>query len=317
METPAQRMEKVLKDLFGKFLKTPFVIPVGIALSTAVYMLVVIYIYGFCLSGLITPLAMVGIFWFFGIKDVKKLLIIGVVACLVISAAMAIYLPYTWLNLEDPVVETEDGKIAEGTVTPMHGTSSTVYNFTVTVHANLSDISDVSLLIAGVGYYTDPEMNVTMTMAPYSDPNATAFTYYYETAVPNPISFFVFGVYIGGSWTSAGSYGPVTDEVGTIISSVIPAALISVFAGVYPVYALLLLMIWWTRRARRMRTEAFDRAMAEREKEREGLTKDEAKVPSLSKAMGLEKDEGFVCSECGADVPADAKVCPKCGEKFD
>jgi ribosomal protein L40E len=33
--------------------------------------------------------------------------------------------------------------------------------------------------------------------------------------------------------------------------------------------------------------------------------------------MGLEKEEGFVCSECGADVPADAKKCPKCGEKFD
>jgi ribosomal protein L40E len=33
--------------------------------------------------------------------------------------------------------------------------------------------------------------------------------------------------------------------------------------------------------------------------------------------MGLEKEEGFVCSECGADVPAEAKACPKCGEKFD
>jgi rubrerythrin len=66
-----------------------------------------------------------------------------------------------------------------------------------------------------------------------------------------------------------------------------------------------------------MRTEAYEKAVAEREKEREGVGKDETKVPSLSKAMGLETDEGFVCSECGADVPAEAKVCPKCGEKFD
>lgn len=317
METPAKRIEKILKDLYSKFLKTPLVIPVGIAISAAVYMLVVIYMSGFCLSGLITPLVMLGIFWMFGIKDVKKLLIIGAVACLVFSAAMAVYLPYVWMNLEDPVVETEDGKITDGTVTPMHGTASTVYNFTVTVHANLSEISDVSLMVVGVGYFTDPELNVTMTMVPNSDPNATAFEFYHETAVPNSMNIFVLGAYVKGNWTEAGNLGPVTDEAGAIIASVIPAALMSVFAGVYPIFALLLLMVWWTKRARKMRVEAFARAMAEREKEREGLTKDEAKVPSLSKAMGLEKEEGFVCSECGADVPADAKVCPKCGEKFD
>jgi ribosomal protein L40E len=29
------------------------------------------------------------------------------------------------------------------------------------------------------------------------------------------------------------------------------------------------------------------------------------------------RDEKFVCSECGAEVPADADKCPGCGEKFD
>lgn len=318
METPAQRIQKTLKELFAKFLKTPYPIPVGIAIATGAYLLVVLYASEFCLSGLVTPLVMLGVFWKFGIKDVKKLLIVGAVACVVFSVTMALYLPYAWMNLEDPLVEREDGKITDGTVTPMHGTATTVYNFTVTIHAaNFSDIQDVSLNIAGVGYFTQPEMNVTMTLIPNSDPDATAFRYYYATEVSNSMNVFIFGTYIKGNWTDAGSLGPVTDEAGAIVASILPSAFISVFAGVYPIYSLLLLMVWWTRRARKMRTEAYERAVAEREKEREGVSKDEAKVPSLSKAMGLEKDEGFVCSECGADVPADAKTCPRCGEKFD
>jgi len=318
MPTPAQKIEKLLKEWFEKFLKTPLVIPVGIALSLAVYMLVVIYAAGFCLSGLIAPLVMLGIFWKFRIKDVKRLLIIGVVACLVFSLAMAIYLPLSWSDLSDPLVETDDGKITNGTVTPMHGSASTVYNFTVTMHAaNLSLVKDVSLYVGGVGYFTDPEMNLSMVLVPGTDPNGTAFQYYCETTVTNSMNIFIFGARINGTWTEAGDLGPVSDDLAGTIAGIMPAAFVSVFAGVLPVFALLLLMVWWTRRARRMRTQAYERAIAQREKEHEGVSKDEAKVPSLSKAMGIDKDEGFVCSECGADVPADAKVCPKCGEKFD
>ena len=31
----------------------------------------------------------------------------------------------------------------------------------------------------------------------------------------------------------------------------------------------------------------------------------------------LHKKDFFECSECGTEVPIDAKVCPKCGAKFD
>ena len=33
--------------------------------------------------------------------------------------------------------------------------------------------------------------------------------------------------------------------------------------------------------------------------------------------MKPKKTDFFQCSECGAEVPSDAKVCPKCGAKFD
>jgi ribosomal protein L40E len=64
--------------------------------------------------------------------------------------------------------------------------------------------------------------------------------------------------------------------------------------------------------------EAYEKALEERSKEKDGIPETRAKVPSLAEAMGKgTSGEGFVCSECGADVPAEAKRCPKCGERFD
>ncbi len=318
MVTPAQRIQKILGELYAEFLKSPFVIPAGVAFVAGVYLLVLTYISGFCLSGLITPLAIIGIFWKFGFKDVKKLLLLGAVACVACSIVMTVYLPYSWSDLDDPLVESDDGTFTDGTVTPMYADISTAYNFTVTIHwTNLSDAGDVRLIVSGVGYFPEPEMNLSMIPIHNADPNSTVINYYLETEVANPMNVFYFGAPIDGSWTYVGTLGPVPGSLGGLIVWLTPTAFVSTFASVYPILALLLLMVWWTRRARKMRTEAYEKAVAEREKEREGVGKDEAKVPSLSKAMGLEADEGFVCSECGADVPAEAKVCPKCGEKFD
>jgi ribosomal protein L40E len=317
METPAQKIEKILKAQFEKFLKTPFVIPAGIALSAGIYLVVIAYLSGFCLGGLITPLAMVGMFWFFGVKSVKKLVIIGAVAAMVFAAVMTVYLPYTWQGMDAPVIENDSGSISDGTVSPIRGDATTVYNFTVTMNvADESLLQDVRVIVIGVGYFTDPEVNVSMDLMPGNYTNATSFGYYYETSVPNPMNLFAFGAWINGSWVIAGDLGPVSNDTGAIMTAVFPAALMQSYVSVFPIYLLLLLMIWWTRRARKMRVNAYEKAVSEREKEQEGVPKDEKKVSSLAKAMGLEK-ESFVCSECGSDVPGDATVCPKCGEKFD
>ena len=39
----------------------------------------------------------------------------------------------------------------------------------------------------------------------------------------------------------------------------------------------------------------------------------------VEKQMEAERaeDDSFECSECGAEIPEDAKVCPKCGAVFD
>ncbi len=337
METPAQRMMKYLNELLAKFSKTPFVIPAGIAIATGVYALVLMYAGGFCLSGLIAPVVLLGVMWQLGVKGVKKLLIVGAVACLVFSGVWAWY--YTdFYQHTDPVMGTSTETVisngvtvpmmADGMVTPLFGTSSTVFNFTVTF--NLPDnstvwpIEEVSVATANINFPSAESHNYSMLMAPSTD-NKTAH-YYHSRTVSKPVNQFIFWAKINGTWIVATEHrggaeyamnGPIYKDSYAVVVPLIPVGIVQTFVSFYPVYALLLLMIWWTRRARKMRVEAYEKAVAEKENETKDIPKEDTKVPSLAKAMGLEKGEDFVCSECGADVPAEAKVCPKCGEKFD
>src|SRR5512137_2881594 len=91
METPAQRFQKYLKEQFDKFVKTPFAVPAVIAMTAGVYALVLMYAGSFCLGGLVTPLFMLGMLWQFGVKGVKKLLIVGAVTCLALSGIWNYY----------------------------------------------------------------------------------------------------------------------------------------------------------------------------------------------------------------------------------
>lgn len=336
METPAQRLQKYLKGLFDKFVKTPYAIPAGIAIAAGVYTLVLSFAGTFCLGGLITPLVLLGIMWQFGVKSVKKLLIIGAVSCLVLAGVQTWYYNDYFRPVDQRFATSTETIVsngqtvplmASGTVDPLFGTSSTVFNFTITI--NLPDngtltIEDVSLATASISFPSSASNNYTMIQAPSTD-NRTAH-YYYSTTVGKPVNQFIFAAKVSGNWVLATDHrdnaeyalnGPSYKDIGAVVVSLIPVGIMQVVFSFFPIYALLLIMVWWTKRARRMRVEAYERAISEKEKETKDVGKEKAKVPSLAKAMGLEKEEGFVCSECGADVPAEAKVCPKCGEKFD
>ncbi len=337
METPAQRMMKYLKELLAKFSKTPYVIPTGMAIAAGVYALVLMYAGDFCLSGLIAPVVLLGVMWQFGVKGVKKLLIIGAASCLVFGGVWAWY--YTdFYQHADPATATSNETVvsnnitvpmmADGMVTPLFGTSSTVFNFTITF--NLPDnstswpINQVSVAIASFNFPSAISHNYSMIKAVSTD-NKTEH-YYYSSTISKPVNQFIFWANISGDWVVATEHrggneyaltGPVYTDTYAILVPLVPVGILQVLLSFYPIYALLLLMIWWTRRARKMRVEAYEKAVAEKERETKDVPREDTKVPSLAKAMGLDKGEDFVCSECGSDVPAEAKVCPKCGEKFD
>ncbi len=327
METPAKRVEAYLKGLFVKFLKTPLPIPTAIALSAGVYALVLLFAGSFCLGGIITPLFMLGVFWKFGVKDVKRLLIAGAAACLAFAAVWTVYFTDFYQHVEQDKAMSADGVLVNGTVTPQFGTADTtyIYSLEVRLSSNNTTVEQVSVDTASVGFPFAGSVNYSMTLVSEDLVNNTHY-YEYSTGVSKPINQYIFWAKVNSTWlvatehTDDGEFvliGPVYTDTWSVAGSLIPISFIQTFVAVYPIYGLLLLMVWWTRRARKMRVEAYERAIAEREKEVKDIPKEEAKVPSAAKAAGVERVEGFVCSECGADVPADATVCPKCGEKFD
>jgi len=341
METPAQRVQKYLKAQFAKFAKTPYVIPFSIAVAAGIFFLVVKYAPTFCLGGLIAPLVLLGLLWQFGIKTILKLLVIGAIACVAFSGVSV--LVYTdSLQHISPVIGTSENKatLTEGTVTPLYDSGNTVFHFTVTVRLNNSSVpvSDVGVVVANVGFPSSLSQNKSMVEVSRENhtvgsgtKNYTFIHYAYDTTLSEPVNEYYFVAKIEGTWYLGADFtatqaspllGPVSTDSFAVAGAFAPIVLINVFIGTFPVYAIILLMIWWTRRARKSREEQLKKWEAERTKEEAKMPDEkgsEAKVPSLRKAMGHDEDEGgsFVCSECGADVPANATRCPNCGEKFE
>jgi hypothetical protein len=335
-QTPAQRMEEALRAWLTQFSKTPYVYPVSIAIAAGVYYLTLVYAANVCLINLLTPLVLLGVLWTLKVKSIKKLAIIGLVAFVILSGVWL--LAYTQFYAESPtgLATSEDGRtLTNGTVTPSRGSGSQVYNFTLTVHLRTNQsgapvyFKNVTVAIQSVSFPGVTYENNTMTLLENDTADLTQ-RYFYDTQISTAINAYAFwaeypngSVEIGGKW-SGGLVtlvqGPFPTSTGAIVAALVPFCFVQTLLNVLVAYYLIIGMIWWTRRARRMREQQIERWQKEEaEKEAAQPKSTRAKVPSLAQAMGTDKTEGetFVCSECGADVPADATVCPKCGERFD
>lgn len=338
-ETAAQRMQRLLKELLEKFKKTPYVIPVAVGISALLFFLVTAYAGTNCLAPLLPPLGLLGVLWYFGIRTPKKMLIVGVIASLVFAGVWIYVVAGLYENVEHIEGRSLDGKtLTNATVSPLKGNAQTTYHFNVTVrNASTSPVAldSVKVVLVPVSYPGKPIANHTMAAVPgtsYSrNISGTTFwysNYTYATTVSNPINSYYFIAEVNHTWVLGADYasgaairlvGPIFSDTAAVAGALVLFSLVQVFASTFPIFAILVLMIWWTRRARRMREDQMKKWQEEREKEEaKEPPKGKAKTPtpSLQKAMGLQ-DETFVCSECGADVPADATVCPKCGEKFE
>lgn len=314
---------KMGKDLFGRFKKKPALsVPAGAALVGGVFYLLLAYMLESCLVTIIPPFLMLVVFWMFDIKRVKMLAVAGLAACAVMMVVEAAFFVDVYTDFEPSTAYSDDeGMILrDGSVTPVRGDASTLFNYTVDVHTNdTAEIYSIHVLIIGLSDYRNESMSVA-----YTEDNVTR--YYYETTVDESINQFVFWGEVNGTWYLASGYddgktigvmGPVYSDTWEVAKPLLWYSAIQAFVQFFAIYMLLVAMIWWTRRARRMREKALEKWETKRKEAAAEAPKDEAKVPSLAKAMGLEEDDTFVCSECGADVPADATSCPKCGEKFD
>lgn len=334
MPTPAQKLNAQFKKLVEQFMKSPILVRVGFALAilAGLYTLLMLASPFSCLINLVAPLVFLGVLWKVKIQSIKQLLIVGLLGSLVVAGVYTDFATRYYLDIPAQAAESDDGVLHDGIVTPLYGTSDTIYNFTVSVDLpnTTSVVTNMTVVVGDLRFYGGMGHNYTMLLN-VPESNETIAKYYYETTVPHPLNLFVFWASIDGEWYIAGNpeaspetplptfgiEGPAFKDYGALAGIMVPFGLYSGFVNIYPVYGILVLMIWWLKKARSMRIRSYEKAVSQREKEQAGIPKEDAKVPSLAKAMGVEGDDSFVCSECGADVPAEAKVCPKCGEKFD
>lgn len=334
MPAPAAAVEVWLKAKWNMIVKTPFIYPIGIGLSAVVYYLVLLYVSQVCFSSMLAPLVLLGFFWKVGVKGSKKLIAIGLVASLVFFGILLVNSTDQYRHLGIKEASSEHDDLTNGTVTPRYMENSGPFNYTVVVHFanNNSTIQEVWVNILS-GVYPSTTRNESLSLVYRDNDNLTA-KYYYETTLPSSVNLFAFAAKVDGDWYLAADYnelnqpqwvpGPIQTDSFAVAKELMLYTFMSVFLGVFVVYFIIVGMIWWTRRARKMREEQLAKWEREREGEIEAAGKDskdkgpkKSSTPSLSRAMGMEADDTFVCSECGADVPADAKVCPKCGEKFE
>lgn len=334
MPAPAKAIEDFLKAKWNILVKTPFIYPTGIALSALVYLLVLLYINQLCFSSMLAPLVLLGFFWKAGVKGSKKLIVLGLIATLVFFGILLAFSTNQYETLEIKDASSEKHDLSNGTVTPRYSEGTGPYNYTIIV--NLADanttVQHVYVNILS-GVYPTTLRNETMSLA-YRNNDTLIAEYYYETTLSSAINLFAFAGQFNNSWYLAADFnelgqprwvpGPVQTNAFAVAGELVLYTFMTVFLGVFVVYFIIVGMIWWTRRARKMRENQLAKWEREREDELAAAGKDskagdskKTSTPRLSKAMGTEADDSFVCSECGADVPADAKVCPKCGEKFE
>jgi hypothetical protein len=329
------RLLKFAKDIFEKFKKTPYAMPAAAGLVGGAVYLLLVFLLDTCLVQLLPPFIMLAIFWTFDIKRARKLLIAGLLACVFILFIEAFFFLGIAANYEPSFASSNDAGLTlrNGVVDPAKGDAQTPFNFTIDVYVdNTSDIQEVRLLFKGI---ESNWMNESMSPVPglinETDANNETYTRYSKvTTLSEPVYQFFFAAEVNGTWVEAWDYtedqetavfGPVYESDWEILKPMLYLSAMQVFLQYFAIYALLVGMIWWTRRARRMREKQLKEWEVKRkEAEAKAPKDDDAKVPSLSRAMGLESeggDDSFVCSECGADVPSDAAKCPSCGEKFE
>ena len=332
MVPPAEKFKMWFKESFDEFKKTPYAIPTALAIVSGLFYLAITFLSTFCMFGLIPALIMLATFWFFGFKGTKKLIMLGVVSCFLFLLVGTAYASNFYMTVDEGVARSDDGVLTDGSVTPLRGDSTTVFNYTITVHLDEAEVNaSVRYMNVTIWGPAHNEQHHEMSIA--EQVNETTFVYYYETVLTKPVNAFIFRANITsvgyedgyeiiyGTEFDGGEeialIGPVFDDGWKVASYLAPLMAYSAFVVFFPIYAIIIFMIWWTKRARRMREDKLSEWERKRKEEEAAAPKEEVKVPSLAKAMGLEKEDSFVCSECGSDVPADATVCPKCGEKFE
>jgi len=293
------------KNPLERFKETKWAIPIVLILTAVVTCVILLTTYYMCFSYAIVAVLAFGIPYYFGFKDMKKLAIFGLVLFIFLGLAFGVYSYYEWKGFEGESVESGDGLLVNGTMTAL-GDNNFQYIVYLT-GGNGTELVSVSLMNQ---WGTVEGFN--LTMEPWGSPTSEGQRFVRNTTLEKDLYFYFFATNKNGEWehTYAG-LGPINISDEDFLVNIVFSRLILVLLNIALLYFILLGLVWWTQSSRKK----YERMQQERGKLGPPEPEEVEKVEKIGERARVE--EKFVCSECGAEVPASAGECPQCGESFE
>lgn len=249
-----------------------------------------------CFLPILVALLAYGIPTYFGFKNRRNLGIFGLGLFMVIGLSLGGALYTTIDNYEPQAVSSEDDSLINGTVSPSHGLPGDAFHFTVTL-TSPNNNTDVRLLLVNNWGSAADDRNLSMSTS--SGPDDAVWVYELTLSdMEEGIYYYTFFMENGtASVFTSRSFGPVNADMGVVLGNSLFSGIMVAFLNMAVLFYILILLTWWMDRSKKKIFEMEQKRAKVKEK----------------KAL----DEKFVCSDCGAEVPADADKCPSCGAKFD
>ena len=251
-----------------------------------------------CLLPILVALLAYYIPTYFGLKDRKRLAVFGLVLFLVIGLSLGGALYSTVANYEVQDVSSDDNLLVQGTLSPSHGEPGDAFHFSVVLASGDAD-ANVSLLLYNNWGESEDDPNYTMTFS--HNTSLGALYTYNVSGLEEGIYYFQYGTLNGTAWSETGqSFGPVNADMNKVLSNSLLSGTVYSFYSMAVLFYILILLTWWMDRSKKKIFEM-----------------EQKRAQSKDRKVKEVKDEKFVCSECGAEVPSEADKCPSCGAKFD
>jgi ribosomal protein L40E len=251
-----------------------------------------------CLLPILVALLAYYIPTYFGLKDRKRLAVFGLVLFLVIGLSLGGALYSTVKNYEVQEVSSDDNLLLQGTVSPSHVEPGDMLQFSVVLTSGNST-SHVYLILFNNWADADDDLNYSMVRG-QNVSLGTVYTYN-TTGLDEGIYYFQFGVLNGTAWSETDqSFGPVNADLNKVLSNSLVSGTVYSFYSMAVLFYILILLTWWMDRSKKKIFEM-----------------EQKRAQAKDKKVKDAKDEKFVCSDCGAEVPGEANKCPSCGASFE
>lgn len=256
-----------------------------------------------CLSLLLVPVLMFLVPYSFGERSMRNHAVNGVFIILLTTVLYAAIATPDLVSRSQAPQSATSGltSIQDGIVTPFRGPENTNFNFTVRVTSSDTAAGTFSVQLQVIHVQPFGAVQRLYRMVPGDDSvlsNGENFSY--ETTLPADFHLFNFRVLKPVNLTEEivaqtfGSAGPFNAPFGSYLYLVWARFVVVMLVTGLGFY-LLLLVYWWTRKAREVRGPAIAEAKRKR----------------------AEGGGEFTCTNCGADVAESDAKCPKCGAEFE